>query len=279
MFHASKYTFNIPGNLHYLPAEEIEGKLTLLNPALDILNNGTYTYELSADLEDMESTFAVFYLHGLGGNVESCREMDYCFRERKVKLIRLMYFPDELMEDRNDLFHKASWGDICVFFYNISQMIKTIANKLNLSEYYIVGHSFGGMVAMIHSVREEKCKKALLLSSSPDICDVFSNSACPFKFKNEAHRSKFGRSEYQAVWNFISPYENIVNKDAKFLVFNQLQDYHMLSTHVLYYKKYWEDNVGTMNFHVEFINRPELHDKHAMPPAYYSDKMVKFLFD
>jgi len=275
-----KYTYNITGNLFFLRPEEIEERKILLNPSLGILNTGTYTYEVSVDQEenDTQNSLAVFYIHGLGGNVESCREMDYCFHQKKVKLIRLMYFPEELLEDRNDLFHKATWGDICAFFYNISQMIKTIANKLNLTEYYIVGHSFGGMVAIIHALKEPKCKKVVLLSSSPDICDVFSNGSCPFEFRHEANKAKFGKSRHQQIWDTISPWDNIINTDVKLYVFNQLQDYHMTSNHVLIYKQFWEEQVGT-EFRVEFINRPELLDKHAMPPSYYTDKMAKFLFN
>ena len=176
--------------------------------------------------------------------------------------------------------------------HNAAQAISTIANRMSLQSYDIVAHSWGGMVASINGLRDPRCRKAMLLVSSPDICDVLEQMhslhglgfLAPLldigvgpMLRWEAVSAKFGKSWHQAAWEQINPFGLSGNPNIDMLIFNRSEDKVMQRWNVENFIDHAHRR-GIRNIKAEFSANPHIHF-HDMPLDMFADRMKSFFFE
>lgn len=273
---------------HFLEAGEIQDPMEIRNRLLRSANAERVQYHVTTDKKTSASRHAVFYLHGLGGRLS-----DVPFLEDFVcphaPLIRVANFGlRRVLLARCAL---ATFGDVCVLMHNTRQSLLTIADRLGLESYDVVAHSWGGMVGCITALRDHRCRKAMLLTSTGDICDAIHNMyelarlprpirplADLFmgKMRWQAAAAMAGCSRHQAAWERISPYGEIVNRDVELLFFNRIEDRLMRRVKVEQFVDHARRQ-GLARVSAEFIAIPERR-WHDMPLASFGERLREFLW-
>ncbi|MFH0822207.1 MAG: alpha/beta hydrolase [Pseudomonadota bacterium] len=272
----------------YLDTQDIRDAWKILNPLLGSLNKERVYYTICSQPDYANRKEAVFYLHGLGSDITACPEIDQVICA-ETHLIRVSCFG---VSGSMKPILAATFGDVCAMLYNGRQSIYTIADLLRLDSYSIVAHSWGGFIACLAALNDPRCRKAMLLVSTPDICDALSRMyhhmglpefGTPVfdifmgKLRVDAEKAKTGRSWHQKAWNAISPYEEIGNPKIKMLIFNRNEDVVMRRANVEHFLDHARKR-GIYGIHAEFLTRPDLPDPHDMPPEAFLQRMRTFLF-
>ena len=271
---------------HTLTAAEIEGRWRIQNPFLAELNASEVAFSVASFAHTPTTNHAVFYLHGFGGRLTDTPYLEDCICDRH-RLVRMSLFGLDRINFRLAL---ATFGDVCAQIHNSAQAVSAIATRLNLDSFDVVAHSWGGMVAAVAGLKDTRCRKAMLLVSSPDICDVLENmhqqhglpGTAVFdllvgpSLRWEAVSAKFGKSAYQEAWEQISPFRPRANRALEMLIFNRCEDRIMRRGNVEYFERYArEHRLATVK--AEFIEIPES-PHHDMPLDRFSARLRKFLF-
>lgn len=275
---------------NYLMPYQIRDRWEILNPFLKGLNSQGFDYIECCEGIDSKKE-ATFYLHGFGGDPTVCPELDavICPHTPLIRVQSVYREGDSFLKPMA----KATFGDVCAMLHNTRQAVYAIADQYNLSSYNIVAHSWGGFVSTLVALNDSRCKKAMLLCSTPDLCDALSRMYEMFpipkvlwflgdifmgKVRIDAEKAKCGRSWHQKAWDSISPYGYVSNPDVKMLIFNRAEDRIMRMWNV----DHFIDDArkrGITNIRSEFNSYPDLSDPHDMPPDRFIRRMVEFLFD
>src|SRR5271157_4499333 len=212
----------------FLDGPDIRVRWEILNPLLGHINSERLEYKIWSGTTGQNSRSAVFYLHGLGGTLDDCPYIeDYICSH--VPLVRVACYG--LSEGFWNLpkVVASTFGDICAILRNGRQAIYSIADILELDSYSIVAHSWGGFIACLAALGDTRCSKAMLLTSTPDICDALCRMdelswiTIPW-IHYEAEKAKFGNSRYQLAWDAISPYGEANNPGLEMLILNREED-------------------------------------------------------
>jgi hypothetical protein len=146
------------------------------------------------------------------------------------------------------------------------------------------------MVSAVNALSDPRCRRAMLLSSSPDICDAVSRMyylnylqalSLPLdlifgKLRWQAGLAKSGKSRHQAAWEKINPFSLVGNSDVELLIFNRAEDEVMLRSDVEHFVEYRrQHHPGVVR--AEFIELPGTYF-HDMPLEAFENRMVEFLF-
>jgi pimeloyl-ACP methyl ester carboxylesterase len=273
---------------HYLHSGDIKDRWKVLNPFLGHLNSERIDYKIWSGESEVSPRTGTFYLHGLGGCLDDCPGLEDSICPH-TPMIRVSCFG---ISDPVRTIGLATFGDICAILHNSRQSIYTIADHLELVSYNVVAHSWGGFVACIATLNDTRCKKAMLLCSTPDICDALSQmyqfarlpgllhpvaDVLMGKLRIEAENAKYGRSRHQRAWEQISPYGEINNPGIRMLIFNRAEDLVMRRWNVEHFVEHARQR-GIKRVTAEFNTYPELSDWHDMPPEKFTDRMRDFLF-
>lgn len=285
-----------PNQIQQFSLDEIGGD-RLLNYTLLHINKRPIRYKRLPGFDGANSPLqAVFFLHGLGGGMDDCWEIDWDI-QRRADLIRVECFGASGVPWTTPL---STFGDACTCLSNAMRTVTTIADRLSLERYGIVGVSWGGMCAAVTAMKDTRCKKAFLTISNPDICDAMENAISLFDLSantenrlkwaidavsrvipinampSEANKAKFGQSVHQEAYRKISPWENVVNEDVQMLIFNRAEDRCMRRDSVLHFKSYCADR-GIHGVQTQFIEVPGL-APHCIHPDHFRKPMLQFLF-
>ncbi len=259
-----------------LEPAEIKERWEIQNPLLASLLSQGVEYRIQSDPAVRHIRNAVFYLHGFSADFGACSpdlEDAIC---PHAPLVRVSCYGLTGGSWDYPKLGPATFGDICAMLYNGRQSIYSIADKLELESYSIVAHSWGGFSACLAAFNDVRCDKAMLLTSSPDICDVFCRLPVPW-IASEAEQAKFGSSSYQDAWDAISPYGRVSNSGVDLLIFNRDEDPVMRPWNVKHFIEHAE-NRGIVGINAEFNSYPDLPNGHEMPPAKFIKRMKGFLF-
>jgi len=272
----------------FLNPSDLHGRWKIENPFSGGINNEPIEYHLLTTDTKWDFWRVTFYLHGLGGKLTDTPYLEdhIC---PNMPLVRLACF------GLSRLYLGAvvsTFGDICTLLYNGRQSIITLADILGVESYNVVAHSWGGFSACLAALSDSRCKKAMLLVSTPDICDAISNmyklvglptSAGPVadiflgKLRGDALAAKFGKAKHQIAWNVISPYGEVANPNLRMLIYNRDEDQVMRKANVEHFVEY-SSRRGAPNVVAEFNAFPELSHWHDMPLEKFSERMAEFLF-
>lgn len=268
---------------HIMPSE-INGCWTIKNQFLARANAAPIDYRVSGGSPAWDYPLdAIFYLHGLAGGHEDCIEINGPI-EATTRLIRIQNFGLRLTPwSVPALLVTATFGDICAYFNNTAKTVQFLANKLNSRSYGVVAHSWGGMIASVIATHDERCKKAMLIVSSPDICSVLANSYqwmgplanLPFtsmsRIRDQALKAIVARSAHQVAWEAISPWQAPLRQDLDMLIYNRAEDRLMQRDRVEHFVDYCRQR-GVGGVTAEFRPAPELKDPHDGPYSWFRDK-------
>jgi len=94
----------------------------------------------------------IILLHGWGQNIEMMKPLGDCFPDKKVTIID---FPG---------FGESSEPESSLTIYDYVEILEELLNKLNIKNPIVMGHSFGGRVAIIYASRNN-CEKLVLFGS------------------------------------------------------------------------------------------------------------------
>ncbi|MFA6330500.1 MAG: alpha/beta hydrolase [Clostridia bacterium] len=165
----------------------------------------------------------VLFLHGWGGNQLNFKGViDYLlFRGEQHKCINLDFPP----------FGHSTKSDNSLTIYDYADMVYDLIKALNIDNLSIVGHSFGGRVALIIASQYPEILNKLILVNSAGIKPRFNlikklkiavyKTA---KFLNLKHilkinLTKFGSSNYKDLDNVMKQtFINIINADLTDLI-------------------------------------------------------------
>jgi pimeloyl-ACP methyl ester carboxylesterase len=277
----------------YLDAVDIKDRWEILNIFLGALNSDRVDYKIwsSKDLPAKPKT-ATFYLHGFGGCLD-----DTPFIEDVIcshhPLIRVACSGVSGAFNSKINIGSATFGDVCAILHNSRQSVCTIADILRLESYSVVAHSWGGLVASLTALNDVRCNKAMLLVSTPDICDALTRmyklipapeQVYPLfdlfmgKLRIEAELAKHGRSSYQKAWEDISPYGEIRNPGIQMLIFNRTEDCVMRRWNVEQFIAHAHER-GIRGVRAEFNKYEDLTWWHDMPLEKFKEPMRRFLFE
>lgn len=275
----------------YLDPDDIRDRRDIKNPFLSFINAQRLEYKIISDGSVPMTNAAVFYLHGLGGSVDEIPLMEdmVCKQSRLIRVAcyglsqGLLNLPKGLL---------ATFGDVCTLLYNGRQSVHTIADILRLDSYFIVGHSWGGFIACLAGLNDVSCKKAMLVASTPDICDALSRMydfvGLPEQFRNfadifagklrvEALKAKNGRSAYQIAWDEIRPDGPATNPEIQMLILNRSEDPLMRPWNVKHFVRHAQRR-GVSGITAEFKVCPDLPNPHEMPLERFGPRVKEFLF-
>lgn len=272
----------------FLEARDIKNRWEILNPFLGSLNAERIEYKIWSQDSDIDSKTATFYLHGLGGCLDDCPGLEDTICAHNP-MIRVSCFG---ISDPVKSIGFATFGDICAILRNSRQTIYTIADILRLDSYNMVAHSWGGFVACLVALNDPRCKKAMLLCSTPDVCDALTQmyelvrlpgvlrplaDVLMGKLRIDAENAKFGRAWHQSAWEQISPYGTVSNPRFDMLIFNRSEDLVMRRWNVEHFILHARQR-GIDGVRAEFNVYPELADWHDMPPDKFKSRMADYLF-
>lgn len=94
----------------------------------------------------------IVLLHGWGQNIEMMKPLGDCFPDKKVTIID---FPG---------FGESSEPESSLTIYDYVEILEEVLNKLEIKKPIIMGHSFGGRVAILYASRNA-CEKLVLFGS------------------------------------------------------------------------------------------------------------------
>jgi len=292
----------------YLEAEDIRDRWIIQNPLLGSLNSERVNYKIWQGPDSVNRGSAVFYLHGFGGNLDDTPFLEdiVCPHTRmiRVQCFGLSSFLINLAKGS-----AATFGDVCTLLHNGRQGVYSIADLLDLESYAVVAHSWGGFIASLAALNDTRCKKAMLLVSTPNICDALSRIYeftrlperlgwahdiliyglkgffGPFsialevfstRIPEQAKRAKVGKSSYQDAWDNISPYGEVMNPGIEMLIFNRDEDRVMTRSGIEQFITQARYR-GITGIDAEFSRYSGLH-WHDMPLENFSERLEKFLF-
>ncbi len=207
-----------------LPAIEIDSCWKFNRPEISYLNNIDINYIVfDKQVSHFPRSFldAIFYLHDFGGNAEEGIELEAIICQY-TKLISIQCFGITTPEFHGDIFD--NFNNICTVIYHTMGSIMTIADKLHLKRYGIVGLGWGGFNACVTSLKDRRCQKAILLDSSPDIAQTLSDlrsvvdSEAINRAIEAATEAKFGISTQASAWQDINPWLEIINDNLQMLI-------------------------------------------------------------
>jgi pimeloyl-ACP methyl ester carboxylesterase len=275
----------------YLDPEDIQDRKDVKNPFLSLVNAQRVNYKIISHRSVPIKNTAVFYLHGLGGSVDEnpLIEEIVCARTRLIRVtcyglsLGLFNVPKGML---------ATFGDVCTALYNGRQSVYTIADILRLDSYFVVGRSWGGFIACLVALNDPRCKKAMLIASTPDICDALSRmydfvglrdqfrdfaDRLAGKLRVEAIKAKTGHSTYQSEWDEIRPDGQMTNSGVEMLVFNRADDPLMRPWNVKHFIRL-AARQGISKITAEFHNYPDLFHPHEIPSDKFGPRTKEFLF-
>ncbi|HEX9784180.1 MAG TPA: hypothetical protein VGA56_15790, partial [Opitutaceae bacterium] len=275
------HTDSLPGGYQieerYIAVADLPDRWEILNPSLAHLNNMDVRYLTVQQRGTRANSHAVFYVPGLAGDMEDLPGLDelVCPHARLVRVeaygLRRMWM-DVLF---------TTFGDICALLRTSRQSVSTIADRLELTSFDIIGPSWGGFIAMLTAFNDPRCRRVFAFVSTPDICDALSRMyhlVPPLpKFaavldvlqsghiRRDAEAAKSGQAEHQTAWNAISPWtlENIKHRDFELLFLNRDEDETMRRWNVEHWIE-WARAVG-LNVDARFVNLSEEANCHNLP--------------
>jgi serine/threonine protein kinase len=207
-----------------LPAVEISQVWQFDREELVYLNNIDINYFI---FDKQSSTFldspldAIFYLHDFGGDAQDGEELKEIICQY-TKLISVQCFGIAAAEYNAEIFD--DFNDICQVIYNTMRSIITIADKLDLTNYGLVGLNWGGFNACVTALKDSRCHKALLLDASPDIGQTLADLRTivdPVVIDRAIEASteaKFGIASNSGVWEAINPWLEIDRRNLQMLI-------------------------------------------------------------
>lgn len=233
-----------------------------------------------ADDYDLE---AIFYLHGLWDSHTDCQEINMPI-ESRTRLIRLECFGvgRSVLLRLGNL--TVTFRDLITCIHNTARAVSALADLLGLTRYGVVAHSWGGLCATVVALQDPRCKKAMLLCTSPDFCSVLANIASqvgwlaklPFlgfrRVREESYKAQRGESAHQAAFEVINPWREPIRPDGDMLFFCRDEDHVMPKESVERYVSYCCQR-GITGIKAEFVTAPELRDRHGMPFHLFGERM------
>jgi len=263
----------------FISASEIEGHKTLItnDPLVGLFNSSRFEYTVHIP---RNASYVIFYVPSLDGDLDSFADVDELLVTGGAGIIKFLSFPDGFGPNRTHKFFlndSVTFGDFCTVIYNSSKLISHLAAKYKLEKYSVYGHGWGGFICAAHGVKNPKCEKALLLSSTPDICDALTYPAIAHNAPNrsaEANKAKFGGSTYQDAWSDISPY-TITNTALKMRIFNNADDEYMRRDNILHYREYCATHKLLPHIRADFVYN-EWENKHDMPSSLFLPTFLHF---
>lgn len=274
---------------YYLMPYNIKDRWEILNPFLKGLNAQGFDYMVCQEGTEAKRE-ATFYLHGFGGDPSVCPELNdvICPHTPLIRVQSVYREGDSFLKPMA----KATFGDVCAMLHNARQAVYAIADMHGLDSYNIVAHSWGGFISSLVALNDRRCKKAMLLTSTPDICDALSRMYEMFpipkilwflgdifmgKVRVDAEKAKYGRSWHQKAWDSISPYGYVSNPEVRMLIFNRTEDKIMRRENVEHFISHARGR-GISNVTAEFNTYSDLSDPHDMPPRKFMGRMEQFLW-
>ncbi len=268
---------------------QIPGRWKIQAFTLGAVNSAGVRYRVVSHSEVPLKKTAVLYLHGMGGNLNDAAFLEDSICQHKPLVRCACYGLDNHLIS---LLAVANLGDVCAVLHNSRQAIHGIADQLGLESYDIVAHSWGGFAATLAALDDPRCKKVMLLSSTPDILDALGNlgnmigvaALRPLAWLgkvallSDANNAKRGKAVHQKAWNAIDPYRVPKNPSVKMLIFNRQEDKVMKRWNVEHFLKHAREKSGMTNVSAEFITCPDLSDPHDMPLHKFKARMEQFLF-
>lgn len=159
------------------------------------------------DLGKKNKDYVNVFLHGWGADSSN---FDFCAKELKGQRNILIDFPPF----GNSQTKLKNWT-----LFTYANMVMCLCEKLNIKKYNIIGHSFGGRVAIVMSViNKEKINKLVLVDSAgmkPKRKMSYYVKIYNYKFRKKLGLSieKYGSKDYKLLDNDMKKiFTSIVNE-------------------------------------------------------------------
>lgn len=268
-----------------LTLKTIPGYWQLQNPWLAAVNRQLVSFEVTGARVGTFSQ-AIFYCHGLGGSPADCPEID-TLAQPNCPVIRVDAFG--LKEPLTPLHLPfVTFGDVCSLLHNSRQAILALATELRLSHYAVIGHSWGGFMALLAGLADQRCRHVVMLASSPDICDAMLRLpdllGLPEMARHltpsiawDAEAAKSGRGLHQDAWSRLNPYQPSPNPDVKLLIVNRCDDPVMRRSGVEHFIEFAQ-SVPIAQVEAHFLEDTDP-NRHDMPYRLFAPLVQRFLAD
>lgn len=164
---------------------------------------------------------AVLLMHGWGMDKKSFEKLVPLIKNNQ-KILSLDFFGFGKSSDPRDYFDTYEYA-----FYTF-----LLIKKLNIKNVILVGHSFGGRIAILLSSIFKINVSSLILTSSAGINKFsiikklkifrykFLKSLAKYKIVNRKYLEKFGSGDYKkANLNLKKVFVRVVNQDLKYLLY------------------------------------------------------------
>ncbi len=162
-----------------------------------------------------KSETTIVFLHGWGGSIESFRlYQNYFLSATNFSLLNIDLPP----------FNKSEEPPPTFTIYSYYNLILSLLNSLNIKSVHLVGHSFGGRIALLLASFNNKLVKSLTLISAAGIKPrkslklrfkiLFYKLKKRLLKKHKFNIKKVGSKDYQALSpNMKKVFVSIVNED------------------------------------------------------------------
>jgi serine/threonine protein kinase len=207
-----------------LPAIEVANFKYFDRSEISYLNNidiNYFIFDKQGSNIPQSSLDAVFYLHDLAGEPEDGKELEAIICQY-TKLISVQCFGVLNVELSAKIFE--DFNDMSLVIYNTMSSIMTLADKLHLTQYGIIGLGWGGFNACVTALKDIRCQKALLLDTSPDIRQILADLRTLLDTKTidraieAVTEAKFGISNETSIWQSIDPWLQNTNDNLQMLI-------------------------------------------------------------
>ncbi|MCB0748158.1 MAG: hypothetical protein KDC90_11920 [Ignavibacteriae bacterium] len=252
---------------------KIKGWVKLTPTLVDHGNTRPLKYKIVRPIK--ETSRAVFYLHGLIGNLDECQEYDALFsQELNFNFIRIEH-PLLSIEDPLQAaalfagFTPATFFDV---INNTSKLIDQISKNEKFDSVGIIGVSYGGFSAIVNAIRGSFAKKVMLISSTPDIAFAMENihelypglqkkiaKLVARNFRVEGRNIRQGKGLYKPSWDKINPWVEPKNKNVEIKCIGNNNDPVMPGSSLTNYKAFMSKNYNFKNIDNKLIDGPPEH--------------------
>jgi serine/threonine protein kinase len=266
-----------------LPAVEISQIWEFDREELVYLNNIDINYFI---FDKQASTFldspldAIFYLHDFGGDAQDGEELKDIICQY-TKLISVQCFGIAAAEYNAEIFD--DFNDICQVIYNTMRSIITIADKLDLTNYGLVGLNWGGFNACVTALKDSRCHKALLLETSPDIGQTLADLRTivdPVVIDRAIEASteaKFGIASNSGVWEAINPWLEMERRNLQMLICDRAESSPKRQEILDYFISNYREN-GCLGIQSQLITSRSRSNHHTIPLRLYQRTLTEFFF-
>jgi len=257
--------------------KEVTGWTQITPLLVDHGNSRPIKYKITKPAK--ETSKAVFYLHGLGGDYSECPEYDQLFCETLNLIFVRIEYP---LIDENDPMKLGAVlvginpGTVFQLMHNTSKLIDQISKNENFDSIGIVGVSYGGFNAIINAIRGLYAQKVLLLSSTPDIALAIENFHNLFpnilakntiklvatNFRIEARNIRQGKGLFKGNWNKINPWTKPMNNNVEILCLGNQNDPIMVGNSLHHYKNWMAENYIFNNITLRLFDGPLNHTEY-----------------